>query len=161
MPWVPWLKWTGIRGSSQKCQMLRDDKLNVDWKKKKGSLVPMNELSKLLAKANNPSICALDRTPTGLLKTRFSAILPSLASPIISSVLDQPNQQTNMVLLVSSGKKHKTFLISLHFSPFLYGIVYTEAPNPGVIRSKIPSGWADSSESCFLFMFSTQIQCLS
>ena len=118
--------------------MLRDDKLNIDWKKN-GSLVPMNELSKLLAKANNPSICAVDRTPTGLLKTRFSAILPSLASPILSPLLDQSNQQT-MVLLVLSGKKHKTFLIPLHFSPFLYGIVYTEAPNPGVICSKIPSG---------------------
>lgn len=99
----------------------------------------MNELSKLLAKANNPSICVLDPTPTGLLKTRFSAILPSLASPILSSLLDQPNQQTNTVLLVLSGeKKKKTFLIPLHFPPSFMELFIRKPPDPGVITFQDP-----------------------
>ena len=96
--------------------------------KKKGSLVPMNELSKLLAKANNPSICALDPTPTGLLKTRFSAILPSLASPVLSSLLDQPNQQTNTVLLVLSGGKKKLSWFHFIFLLPLWNCLYRSLP---------------------------------
>lgn len=38
----------------------------------------MNAVSKLLANANNPSICALDPMLFSLLKDRFSAIWPSL-----------------------------------------------------------------------------------
>lgn len=84
---------------SVKC---RDDKLNTDWKKK-GSLVPMNELSKLL---------------------------------------------------VLSGKKQNFHDSTSFFSLPLWNCLYRSS-DPGVICSKIPSGWANSTESCFLFMSST------
>lgn len=55
------------KGMVRGIKCLGDDKLDKQKKKrKKGSFVHMNELSMLLAKANNPSICALDPTPSSL-----------------------------------------------------------------------------------------------
>lgn len=75
------------KGVVKGIKCFRYDKLDKERKKKreKVSFVPMNKLSTLLAKTNNPSICALDPTPASLLKDIFLAILPSLATSIFFS----------------------------------------------------------------------------